>query len=517
MLQSLKHYFLGVYDHRGYILQQKAQMVMWACSFALLLSPVIMVMNIATGQAYVESLLPMLTLMAVVICAIVFLKKGYYSISAHIVLSVALLSALATLFLDTSNDAIIVLDTVVYIPAVLSLIPLIASKRKSAVFFYVFLAIGAFIMFVFTQGARFNMQADSQIDYLVDSIVAIIIVGVISYQVLKINRNALERSQSEAMKNLDQCKAMRGLNESIGDISGKLSRNSSDLLREADAFSRESQNQAASVEEISASTETMAGGMEMVMERVHRQHESMAALTRRIDELTEMVQRIADTMGRTIRLADGVSTTASRGGEVLSAMNESLVRVNESSGKMTGIIGLIGDISDRTNLLSLNAAIEAARAGEAGRGFAVVADEISKLADQTASSIKEIDQLIKANVEEIGRGMTTVEETVETIMRIIEGVSAIGSEVAVISEQMESQREINSQVTSEAGKVMSMSDEIRATMEEQKVSMDEIVKSVANVNQITQAYAEGAERLLRNSKEVQEMAANLHGLASGME
>ena len=513
MLKSVVGYFLTAYEARGYVLRQKAWMLLWVCGIILAITPVIIIMNLMTGQVDVGILLPMVMIIVSVVAAVTFLKKGYFAAAAHIILSIALLAVLATLFLDTSNDALIVLDSVVYIPAILSLIPLIVVRKRSAAIVYVFVALAAFCIFVFTAASRFTMSPDARIDYLVDTGLSILIVGLVSYQVLKINRTALDISESELKKNLEQYRAMMELNESIGEISGKLSGNSAELSSEADAFSTESQSQAATVEEITATTESIAGGMELVTERVNRQYSGMGTLTRRIDELSSTVQSIAETMDRTIRLADGVSETASRGGEVLSAMNESLSSVNESSGKMTGIVGLIGDISDRTNLLSLNAAIEAARAGEAGRGFAVVADEISKLADQTASSIKEIDRLIKANVEEIGRGMTTVEETVETIMRIIEGVSSIGAEVAGISSQMDNQREINRQVTSEAGQVMGLAEEIRDAMEEQKSSMDEIVKSISTVNRITQSYAQGADRLFRNSKEVQQMAESLHVLA----
>jgi Methyl-accepting chemotaxis protein (MCP) signalling domain len=48
----------------------------------------------------------------------------------------------------------------------------------------------------------------------------------------------------------------------------------------------------------------------------------------------------------------------------------SMACIEESSGKISDIIGVIDEIARQTNLLALNAAVEAARAGEAGRGFA---------------------------------------------------------------------------------------------------------------------------------------------------
>jgi methyl-accepting chemotaxis protein len=93
--------------------------------------------------------------------------------------------------------------------------------------------------------------------------------------------------------------------------------------------------------------------------------------------------------------------------------------LRDESSKIAEISSAINDIADQTNLLSLNASIESARAGEHGRGFAVVAEEISKLADRSIISSKEIGKIIKQSVNGIGDASAQMSETSRTLDNIV--------------------------------------------------------------------------------------------------
>jgi methyl-accepting chemotaxis protein len=190
-------------------------------------------------------------------------------------------------------------------------------------------------------------------------------------------------------------------------------------------------------------------------------------------------------------------------------MDEVMRKISKSSGEMITMLEVINDISDQINLLSLNASIEAARAGEQGRGFAVVAEEISKLADNTASSLKNIDTLIKENEQEVQQGLSRVGEAVSTIGEVIEGFDSITSMMEVIAKFMKRQIDTNSTVNQEVARVREGSDVIQTAAQEQKQASDEIVKSISLINELTQNNAEGSEELAGNASNVAEMAENL--------
>ena len=79
--------------------------------------------------------------------------------------------------------------------------------------------------------------------------------------------------------------------------------------------------------------------------------------------------------------------------------------------KINELTKAIVEVSDQTSLLSLNASIEAARAGEAGRGFSVVATEISKLANRSLETVKDINEIIKEVNLAVANITASMEET----------------------------------------------------------------------------------------------------------
>ncbi|CAD5914776.1 methyl-accepting chemotaxis protein [Planktothrix agardhii] len=139
-----------------------------------------------------------------------------------------------------------------------------------------------------------------------------------------------------------------------------------------------------------------------------RQAEELAATLNSVQVLTDAIQRVAESAREAEEVARSAAALATKGGEAVqmtvagilkiretvAETSREVKRLGESSQEISKIVGLISQIASRTNLLALNASIEAARAGEAGKGFAIVADEVRQLADKSAKSLKDIEQIV---------------------------------------------------------------------------------------------------------------------------
>ncbi|HPT70556.1 MAG TPA: methyl-accepting chemotaxis protein, partial [Syntrophomonas sp.] len=284
------------------------------------------------------------------------------------------------------------------------------------------------------------------------------------------------------------------------ELSHELFLSSGEMSLAVTEFAENANTQAASTEEIMASVDVLSAGFANISEKVKEENFSRKAMMLRVSELTGIIDTMGDKVQKTQINTDEFTGKAKHGERMLNDMNQSMMKISGSSTEMMNIIQIIDDISDKINLLALNAAIEAARAGEAGRGFAVVADEISKLADQTASSLKQIDSLIKVNNSEITKGLFNVQDTVETIAAIIDGFNLISNMMKEISTVMETEMDTKETVMDEMDSLKERSFAIEQANAEQMDASSEIVKIVSVINETTQQIAARAEELSASSQ-----------------
>ncbi|WP_420713274.1 methyl-accepting chemotaxis protein [Pseudomonas sp. SL4(2022)] len=185
--------------------------------------------------------------------------------------------------------------------------------------------------------------------------------------------------------------------------------------------------------------------------RTEEQASSLEETASSMEELTSTVKLNADNARQANSLAMNASEVASDGGQLVERVVQTMSSINDSSRKISDIIGVIDGIAFQTNILALNAAVEAARAGEQGRGFAVVAAEVRNLAQRSAAAAKEIKTLISDSVDKVETGNTLVAQAGKTMTEIvtaIKRVTDIMAEIAAASaEQSSGIEEVNGAVS----------------------------------------------------------------------
>ncbi len=154
------------------------------------------------------------------------------------------------------------------------------------------------------------------------------------------------------------------------------------------------------------------------------------ASTAEQDEFNEkgkiLITTLESEFRETIDSSDTVRRDAARTDELalrcstrLENSSTTIMALKDETSRIAEISKTINDIADMTALLALNASIDSARAGEHGRGFSVVADEISKLADDSMSSAKEISDIIRMSVMRIIEASDQIIETSDILGDII--------------------------------------------------------------------------------------------------
>ena len=232
---------------------------------------------------------------------------------------------------------------------------------------------------------------------------------------------------------------------------------------------------------INTAAKEIASGNQDLSSRTEEQASSLEETASSMEQLTSTVKHNADNARHANELAGSAQQVAIKGGEMVAQVVDTMSAIQQSSARISDIIGVIDGIAFQTNILALNAAVEAARAGEQGRGFAVVATEVRNLAQRSAGAAKEIKGLIADSVSKVEAGHRQVDQAGQTMEDIVTSIKQVAKIMADISD----------------------------ASHEQSAGIEQISLAVSQMDEVTQQNAALVEQAAAAAESLEEQAHNL--------
>jgi methyl-accepting chemotaxis protein/methyl-accepting chemotaxis protein-1 (serine sensor receptor) len=261
----------------------------------------------------------------------------------------------------------------------------------------------------------------------------------------------------------------------VRQINSALARSLTEMAQSADHIA----SAAAQVSSSSQSLAQAASEQAASLEETASSSEEINSMSRKN---TENTQSMASQVGE----SQNVCAATNR---QLDEMIVSMDQIHASSGNISRIIKISDEIAFQTNILALNAAVEAARAGEAGMGFAVVAEEVRNLAQRSAQAARDTATLIEDCMSKASSGKLKTDQIATAIRTIIEGFS----------------------------NVKTLVDEVALASEEQSRGLDQIARSINQMEHVTQTTASSAEEGAAAAEELHAQSDTLKGIVSQLD
>jgi|GEM_PF-2298695 methyl-accepting chemotaxis protein len=265
--------------------------------------------------------------------------------------------------------------------------------------------------------------------------------------------------------------------DEIGTLSTSLEKMKDNLYGSLDNLKQTAQ-------QVQVRSETLSQMSLGLSERVSDQAASIEEIQASTTEITNFLKHSLERANQSKSVAEEAQNAASEGMESTHSMVTAMTEMDGFGKQISNISVTIDNISFQTNLLALNAAVEAARAGEQGKGFAVVADEVRSLAGRSGHSAKEITELVESTVNKIHEGVNQVQVT----SKLLDGITA---KVKVLAEfQEEFVRSTGQQSTA---------------LEQIEAGMNQISRAASGVMADTQQLEEQSKNLRENFEDLEKV------------
>ena len=328
-----------------------------------------------------------------------------------------------------------------------------------------------------------------------------------------------------------------GLVRSVRQGADQVAAGSSQVASASEDSAKVSVKAASAIDEVTSTMHEMSINVQNMVKNTQMQASSVSETSASIDEMVASIQRVADTAKVLLDISSRSRDEVQNGIGTMQKTTDGLNRINGSIGSSSTIITSLGgrvdnigkiievidDIAEQTNLLALNAAIEAARAGEHGLGFAVVADEVRKLAEKSATSTKEIGELISSIQSEARKAVDNMEKSTVIVNEgldlgndlslALRKISNVVTEVFKFAQEIgaatNEQSHGSSQIAKATTRLNEITQEISSSVEEQAGGTQAVVRAMERMRDMVQDQTSGTTELAASSVQMSRMAGNL--------
>ncbi|MCR4611716.1 MAG: cache domain-containing protein [Lachnospiraceae bacterium] len=317
---------------------------------------------------------------------------------------------------------------------------------------------------------------------------------------IKINKKVTKRTDeigALAREILDTAKTLNHTVKDILEAADTLIGSSNNIQDMTNTTSITADEISHAIEDISKGAVSQAEQIETATDQINQMGEQIEGIVGGVSSLNETSSVMRTAGDDSNRIIGDLSDSNDRTNDAIAKIARQVQLTDESATKIQDAVSLITSIAEETNLLSLNASIEAARAGEAGKGFAVVASEIQKLAEDSSSSARTIEDVVNNLLSEskttvaamkeveviIEEQQTKLEETKEKFQDVNEGIATSSVETDNISDRTDECNESRNRVVGVVNNLVTIAEENSASTQQTTASMQELNATINLVSQ----------------------------------
>ncbi len=252
----------------------------------------------------------------------------------------------------------------------------------------------------------------------------------------------------------------------------------------------EIENQSAGVQESNSSIEQIMGNIRSLNNSIEAQAAGVTQSSAAVEEMVANIASVSQILEKNSEVVNLLTDASEKGQEQVKIAVDTAEGVLQQSAGILQASSIIQNIASRTNLLAMNAAIESAHAGEAGKGFAVVAEEIRKLAEQSSSQSKAIDENLHSLSDAISRITTDIGHVKVAFESIYDLSQKVREQETVIANAMEEQNSGNQQVLEAMRSISDSTTEVKNGSAEMLIGGEQILKEMQQLSEITRVISD---------------------------